>query len=95
METTIQQHVQTTIRQYILENFLFTDDVNALKDEESLLEQGIIDSTGALEIANFIEETFAIKVQDDEMLPENLDSINNLSAFILRKKGRQVLKFAA
>lgn len=95
MENTLQQHVQTIIRQYILENFLFTDDNSVLQDDDSLLAQGIIDSTGALEIANFIEEKFAITVHDEEMLPENLDSINNISGFILRKKGCQFFKFAA
>lgn len=95
METSMQQHIHQTIRRYILENFLFTDDLSALNDEESLLEQGIIDSTGALEIITFIEETFAIQVHDDEMLPENLDSVKNISSFILRKKGCHPLQVAA
>lgn len=74
------------IRQYILENFMFTDDDAALKDEESLLTKGVIDSVGALEITQFIEETFDIKVREDEMLPENLDSVDNIVAFVARKQ---------
>lgn len=78
--------IKQTIRCYVLENFLFTDDEAALQDGDSFLAEGIIDSTGVLEIMLFIEETFDIKVEDDEMLPENLDSIDNLVAFIQRKQ---------
>lgn len=74
-----------TIRHYILENFLFTDDESTLNDGDSFLVGGIIDSTGILEIMYFIEETFGISVADDEMVPENLDSVNNLHAFVTRK----------
>ncbi|MBK8335796.1 MAG: acyl carrier protein [Sterolibacteriaceae bacterium] len=72
------------IRAYILENFMFTDDESALNDGESLLTKGVIDSVGALEITQFIEETFNIKVKEDEMLPENLDSVDNIVAFVRR-----------
>ncbi|HEY8095475.1 MAG TPA: acyl carrier protein [Methylobacter sp.] len=74
------------IRQYILGNLLFTEDESALQDSDSFLDGGIIDSTGVLEIILFIEETFGIKVNDDEMLPANLDSVDNLAAFINRKQ---------
>ena len=74
------------IRHYILENFLFTDDESALKDSDSFLAGGMIDSTGILEIMYFIEETFGISVADDEMVPENLDSVDNLHAFVTRKQ---------
>lgn len=78
--------IKQTIRRYVLENFLFTDDEAALQDGDSFLAGGIIDSTGVLEIMLFIEETYDIKVDDDEILPENLDSIDNLVAFIRRKQ---------
>ena len=78
--------IKQTIRRYVLENFLFTDDESALKDDDSFLAGGIIDSTGVLEIMLFVEETFDIKVEDEEMLPENLDSIANLVAFVQRKQ---------
>lgn len=73
------------IRQYILENYLFTDDDSELKDNESFLKKGIIDSTGILEVIFFIEEEFGIKVDDAEMIPENLDSVDNITSFIETK----------
>ena len=79
-------NVEKTIRDYILENFLFTDDESALKSDSSLLDAGLIDSTGVLEIILFLEETFGFKVLDEEMLPENLDSVDNLGAFVRRKQ---------
>lgn len=78
--------MKNTIRQYILSNLLFTDDESVLQDNESFLDGGIIDSTGVMEIILFIEDTFGIKVNDDEMLPANLDSVDNLVAFITRKQ---------
>ena len=77
---------EQVIRKYVLENYLFTDDDSELDDNDSFLEKGILDSTGILEIINLIEETFSLKVEDDEMIPENLDSVNNIVAYIGRKK---------
>lgn len=76
---------RTKIKNYILENYLFTDDQSALKDGDSFLQQGIIDSTGILEVVFFLEEEFGVKVEDEEMVPENLDSVDNLVAFVDRK----------
>lgn len=73
------------IKNYILENYLFTDDQSALKDGDSFLQQGIIDSTGILEVVFFLEEEFGVKVEDEEMVPENLDSVDNLVGFVDRK----------
>lgn len=78
--------MRTQIRGYILENFLFTDDQSALADDASFLDQGIIDSVGALEIAQFLEQTFGFSVKEEEMLPENLDSVDNLVGFVQRKQ---------
>jgi len=75
------------IRRFILEAFLFTDDPSALGDEDSLLERGIIDSTGVLELVMFLEDEMGISVDDEELIPENLDSVKQLSAFVSRKKG--------
>jgi len=74
------------IRSYIVENFLFGDD-KGLDDTTSFLESGIIDSTGILELISFLEESFEMKVNDDELVPENLDSITNLVKFISMKTG--------
>jgi len=73
------------LRSYILENYLFTDDDSALNDEDSLLDLGIIDSTGIMELIVYLEQDFDIKVKDEEMIPENLDSVDNISAYISQK----------
>lgn len=72
------------IREFVIENFLFGDGAS-LKDDDSFLETGIIDSTGMLELIVFLEQTFGTKVEPEEMLPENLDSVNRASAFVARK----------
>ena len=77
----------STIRQFIIENFLFEEDDN-LKEDTSFLENGIIDSTGVLELVMYIEETYAISVDDEDIVPENLDSISNVTEYIQRKKGK-------
>lgn len=74
------------LRAYILENYLFTDDDSALDDDASFLEQGIIDSTGIMEVIFFLEEAFGVTVDDEDMVPENLDSVNRLDAFVARKR---------
>jgi acyl carrier protein len=75
-----------TIREFILRNF-YVPAETTLTDDASLLDRGVIDSTGVLELIAFLEDTFAIKVEDAEMIPENLDSIGSMTAFITRKKG--------
>lgn len=70
----------------MLENYLFTNDQSALANDDSFLDKGIIDSTGILEVIMFLEEEFGISVDDDEMVPENLDSVSNVVAFINRKQ---------
>ena len=74
------------IRTFIFENFLFDADESALSNDDSFLEQGIIDSTGVLELVNWLEETFDMQVDDTELIPENLDSVNRLAAFLETKK---------
>ncbi len=75
------------IKSFILENFLFTDDESAIGNEESLLDRGVIDSTGVMEVILFLEEEFGVQVQDDEIIPENLDSISNIKRFVESKAG--------
>ena len=78
--------IENTIRKYVLENYLFTEDENELNNDDSFLQKGILDSTGILEIINLIEDEFKVKVDDDEMIPENLDSVNNIVAFVGSKQ---------
>ena len=73
-----------TVRNFVIENFLFGD-ASQLEDDMSFLESGIIDSTGILELIGFLEETYDIKVEDEELIPENLDSIKNVVEFLERK----------
>ena len=72
------------IRSFIVENFLFGKD-EGFDDETSFLNEGVIDSTGIMELVSFMEEDFHIKVEDEELLPENLDSIKNVVAYLERK----------
>ena len=74
------------IQKFILENYLFTNDANALGLDDSLLGRGIVDSTGMLEIIMFIEEQLGVTVKDEEMVPENLDSVNRIAAFVESKR---------
>jgi acyl carrier protein len=77
--------ILSQIRQFIRENLLFSSEGEDLADTTSFLETGVVDSTGILEIVQFIEETFSISVDDEELIPENLDSMKNLSEFVTRK----------
>lgn len=79
--------IKATVRGFIVDNFLFGTEDGSLTDDASFLETGIIDSTGILELITFVEKTFEITIADDEMLPENLDSLDQISAFVLRKRG--------
>jgi len=78
-------NIKGKIKGYILENFLYGGSSDQIADDDSFLEKGIIDSTGILELVGFIEETFAVKVADEDLIPENMDSINRLGEFILSK----------
>jgi acyl carrier protein len=72
------------IRQFVLSNF-YVADAATLGNDQSLLDQGIVDSTGVLEVIGFLEAEFGIQVRDEEMLPENLDSISRIAAYLDRK----------
>ena len=74
------------IRAFIVQNFI-VETATDLKDDDSLLQLQIVDSTGFLELIHFIEETYAVKVADDEMVPENLETIDNIAQFVTRKRG--------
>jgi acyl carrier protein len=73
------------VREFLVSNFYIAE-ANLLEVDTSLLDQGIIDSTGVLEVIGFIEETFDITVEDTELLPENLDSIEGIAQYVVRKK---------
>ena len=84
------QRIEVRIRRYVLENFLFSDDESQLHNEASFLEEGVVDSTGVLELVLFVEETFDVTVEDDEILPENFDSVNQLAAYVRTRLGESI-----
>ena len=76
------------IRQFIVEAFAFGDESALVSDDTSLLESRVLDSTDVLELIVFVEGRFGIKVEDDEVVPENFDSVNKVRDFVTRKLGR-------
>jgi acyl carrier protein len=73
------------LRKFITENFMFAMEETQLSDSDSLVEHGLIDSTGILELVSFLEEKYSIKIHDTELVQENLDSINALTRFLQTK----------
>jgi len=72
------------VREFIMSNFLYGQE-RLLLDTDSFLGEGIVDSTGVLQLVAFLEETYGIAVPDEDLTPENLDSINSVSAYLCRK----------
>lgn len=81
-----ESEIKKQIIAFVIENFLMGDAASMLKDGESFLETGTIDSTGVLEVVTFLETQFTITVADKDLVPENLDSVNNLVKYVLRRK---------
>lgn len=77
--------LRSELKEFILRNYLLTRDGTLLGDSESLTERGILDSTGALELVMHLEQRYGIKIQDDELHPDNLDSVEKIAAFVQRK----------
>jgi len=78
--------IKKSLRIFILENYLFTDDETALGDEDSFLDNGILDSMGILELIDYLTEDLNVDVDGDEVIPDNLDSINKVVSFIEKKR---------
>jgi acyl carrier protein len=76
---------QDIISKFILDNFLKVDTGKTLLDDTSFLDEGIIDSVGVLELVAFLEETFGFRVEDEELIPENLDSLVKITAYVEAK----------
>jgi acyl carrier protein len=77
--------IENKIREFIADNFLFREDRDELDENESLLDAGLIDSTGVLELVGFLETEFTIRMEDNEIVPANLDSIRDIIAFVTGK----------
>ena len=78
--------VRNRLRDFVEKNFLLGKDSASLKNDDSFMDTGIVDSTGVLEFVSFLQEIWSIEVTDEELQPENFDSIKNLTAFVLKKK---------
>ena len=87
--------ISEAVRRFITENFLFRDESQAIASDASLLDAGIIDSTGVLELVSFLESEFGIEVTDEEMLPENLDTVRSISGYVRRKLSVRAEQIAA
>ena len=81
------KYVKKKFKVFIRDKFLLGDSSKVPNDDDSFLDKGIIDSTGVLELVSFIEETFNIRVEDEELVPDNLDSLDNLTSYIKKKMG--------
>jgi acyl carrier protein len=84
-ETHVMPSIEKDIRQFIVDNFLFGDSERTPARDDSLLEQGIVDSTGILEMVAFLENRYDIEIHEDELVAANLDSLNKLVDFVGRK----------
>jgi acyl carrier protein len=82
----MRQDTERKVRQFIEENFLFREDRAAVSDTESLIDAGLIDSTGVLELVAFLEDAFALRLADADIVPENLDSIRAIVTFVEGKR---------
>jgi acyl carrier protein len=80
--------VQTTLRGFIEQNFLARIDKAQVSNDDSLLDSGLIDSTGIFELVGFVEQTFNIEIQDTDIVPENFETVNSLVGFIRSKQAR-------
>jgi acyl carrier protein len=77
--------IETRLRRFIADNFLFADNVGSISADASLIDDGVIDSTGVLELVGFLESEFGIRIADAEIVPENLGSIGGMTAFVAAK----------
>ena len=95
-ETALETYegVAASVRDYLARNFLFSDQGYAYEDSASFLESGIIDSFGFMELLHWVEEQFGMTVADDELVPDNFDSVQKLSRFIVAKKSGGALEVA-
>ncbi len=81
------ENIKSQVRKYIEDNFLLGAGIRMPGDDDSFIEHHVLDSTGFLELVAYLEETYAIKIADQEMVPENLETLNRVGAFVSRKRG--------
>lgn len=81
------ENIKAQVREYIADNFLLGAGIRMPGDDDSFIDHHVLDSTGFLELVTYLEDAYAIKIADQEMLPENLDTLNRVAAFVARKRG--------
>ena len=84
-QTATGADIEATLRKFIAENYLYREGVDSIADTDSFLAGGIINSMGILELVTFLESTYPIRVADDEVVPDNMDSIRQVAAYVRRK----------
>ena len=82
--------MRNKVREFILENFMYGASSTELNDNASLLDTGVMDSTGVMELVSFLEQEFGVTVEDEELIPDNLDSVTKLVRFLERKSAGSV-----
>jgi len=80
----VAETVAQNIREFITANFLYGQE-RPLKDDDSFLGEGIVDSTGVLQLVSYLEETYGFTVEEEELTPENMDSVGSVTAYVCRK----------
>ena len=79
--------IKQTVKAYIVDTMLMGADGSDIADDTSFLERSLLDSTGVLELVNFLQDTYKIEIEDQELTPENLDSLDRIAAFVTAKQG--------
>jgi acyl carrier protein len=88
------QNVKHQVRCYLLDNFLMGGTAQDIGDDTSFMEAHILDSTGFIELISYLEQQFGLRVEDEEMVPENLDSLANIERFVSRKRASAPVEVA-
>jgi acyl carrier protein len=79
--------IEAQIKDYIAKNLLFSEDGFSYSDDTSFLQEGIVDSVGIMELVAFVEDQMGVEVEDQEIVPDNFDSVSRLAAYVRRKSG--------
>ena len=79
--------IKNELKKFIIDNYLLGSDAAGLRGDDSFLEKGLIDSIGVIELTNFLREKYRIRIKVSEIVPENLDTLNNLEKFVTKKLG--------
>jgi acyl carrier protein len=91
---TVQESIKLRVRKFIEDNYLFGEDSTSLEDADSLIEAGLIDSTGILELLGFLELEFGVQILDEEVVPDNFDSIVTITSYVSAKRAGGIEAFS-